>query len=355
VSKLRTYFVIAAIFCAPSLFAQGSNCSYIQNFLTSDTKIVGTSCDIHFNQTVTETQTYNVQCVDQTNNGNVYFNATSQMTSTGTSSLFCGGSDKIDCSPTFSAQNVNAAFTTETDNINRFFLRVWAREQSLGRCNQISFSQDLKQCAAVPCGLDAGAGGGCSPPPDGFNGPVPDMCDPLVVDLSGNGFDLTNVLDGVMFDIRGTGRPFRIPWTSGSGTAFLVLDRNRNGQIDSGVELFSNVSPQSPSSTPNGFLALAEYDKRENGGNGDGVIDARDAIFSQLRLWVDANHDGVSRAEELHTLTEMGVFSISLDYSLSRRTDKFGNVFRYKAKINQGVNGDSDVGKKIYDVFFVTQ
>ena len=50
----------------------------------------------------------------------------------------------------------------------------------------------------------------------------------------------------------------------------------------------------------------------------------------------------------------MGVFSISLDYSLSMRTDEFGNVFRYKAKINQGLNGESDVGKKAYDVFFVS-
>jgi len=107
--------------------------------------------------------------------------------------------------------------------------------------------------------------------------------------------------------------------------------------------------------TPNGFLALAEYDKLENGGNGDGIIDAHDAIFSKLRLWVDANHDGISQPEELHTLPEMGVLSISLDYSLSMRTDEFGNVFRYKARINQGVDSDSDVGKRIYDVFLVTK
>ena len=62
-----------------------------------------------------------------------------------------------------------------------------------------------------------------------------------------------------------------------------------------------------------------------------------------------------SQPGELHTLPEMGVFSIGLDYSLSRRIDEFGNVFRYKARINQGMNGDPEVGKKIYDVFFVTK
>jgi hypothetical protein len=85
------------------------------------------------------------------------------------------------------------------------------------------------------------------------------------------------------------------------------------------------------------------------------VIDSRDAIFSSLRLWVDANHDGISQPEELHTLPEMGVLSVSLDYSLSRRTDEFGNVFRLKAKVNPGVSGEPGVGRNVYDVFFVNK
>src|SRR6478609_2489033 len=108
----------------------------------------------------------------------------------------------------------------------------------------------------------------------------------------------------------------------------------------------SRPSPRRP--IRNGFLALAQYDA-----NGDGMIDASDPVYSQLRLWIDANHDGISQPEELHTLPEMGVVSISLDYSLSMRTDEFGNVFRYKAKVNAGQPGASDVGKKAYDVFFV--
>jgi EF hand domain-containing protein len=154
-----------------------------------------------------------------------------------------------------------------------------------------------------------------------------------------------------MFDIGATGTRIKISWTaSGAANAFLVLDRNGNGVIDNGIELFGNITPQPASAHPNGFLALAQYDA-----NGDGVIDARDPIYSQLRLWIDANHDGISQPEELHTLPEMGVHSISLDYSLSMRTDEFGNLFRYRAKVNAGQPGAADVGKKAYDVFFVSQ
>lgn len=203
------------------------------------------------------------------------------------------------------------------------------------------------------------AGGGPPPPPqcntdsgDGFtrNQGSPTNCSPIIIDLTGDGFFLTSAANGVKFDIANTGVPIQIAWTANANNAFLVLDRNGNGVINSGAELFGNFTPQPASAHPNGFLALAQYDS-----NGDGVIDAKDPIYSQLRLWVDANHDGISQPGELHTLPEMGVYSISLSYSLSQRTDEFGNIFRYKAKINQGLTGESDVGKKAYDVFFVSQ
>jgi hypothetical protein len=174
--------------------------------------------------------------------------------------------------------------------------------------------------------------------------------------LSGDGFSLTDADHGVRFDIAGTGNPIQIAWTApGSKNAFLALDRDGSGVITSGKELFGNFTQQPPSDHPNGFRALAEYDKPENGGNGDGIIDSRDAVFSQLRLWVDANHDGISQQGELHTLPEMGVFSISLDYSLSQRTDEFGNVFRYKARVDKGQRRAIDVGRTAFDVFFVTK
>ncbi|MGD0832768.1 MAG: hypothetical protein ABR907_17695, partial [Terracidiphilus sp.] len=178
---------------------------------------------------------------------------------------------------------------------------------------------------------------------------------PILIDVAGEGFHLTSAEDGVTFDIHGDGNPIPISWTSGAyQNAFLALDRNGNGIIDSGKELFGNVTAQPPSEHPNGFLALAEFDKPENGGNGDGVIDEKDAVYAKLLLWIDANHDGISQPEELHSLPELGVISIDLKYVRSDRVDEFGNYFRYRGKANAGGDSEGDpVNRTIYDVFFV--
>lgn len=153
---------------------------------------------------------------------------------------------------------------------------------------------------------------------------------PIVIDLDHNGFAFGGVEEGedpVLFDLDADGVVEFVGWTApGSGDAFLALDRNGNGRVDDGGELFGNWTRLlNGLPAPNGFYALAELDSPLLGGNGDGVLDHSDEVFGSLWIWVDENRNGFSEHRELRVLDEVGVVWIETEYRLSQSRDRHGN------------------------------
>jgi hypothetical protein len=259
------------------------------------------------------------------------------------------------CYPHF---DLEVTVATNQQDYNRFYNRAYdyTYSSSPSGCVPIATPspsrQDFWQCAWYSCPPPPGSGG--SGACGGERKQAPGCTSPIIFDIDGKGFNLTSAEGGVLFDMSGTGNPIQMGWTAkGAGNAFLALP-GPDGLVHNGKELFGNFTPQPASDSPNGFAALAVYDDPKNGGNGDGIIDSHDAIYSSLRLWIDNNHDGISQTEELHTLASLGVTSISLQYSLSERVDQYGNYFRYKAPVDPDEPNPDHVGRKAYDVFFVT-
>ncbi|MBU1107965.1 MAG: hypothetical protein KKB51_14930 [Candidatus Riflebacteria bacterium] len=127
--------------------------------------------------------------------------------------------------------------------------------------------------------------------------------DPLVLDLSGEGINLTEAGKGAMFDITADGKLDSTAWVRGN-TAMLVYDRNGNNTIDNGSELFGDQN-----GAAHGFAELAKYD-----GNGDKKIDFLDPIFKALKLYRDLNGDGKVDKSELQSLSEMGIKALNLGF-----------------------------------------
>jgi Ca2+-binding RTX toxin-like protein len=134
--------------------------------------------------------------------------------------------------------------------------------------------------------------------------------DPLTLDLDGDGLELTSLADSTTnFDLDNNGSAERTGWVSGDD-GLLALDRNSNGTIDNGSELFGDATPINGGTeiAADGFEALSDLDS-----NADGVIDSNDAQFSDLRVWQDLDQDGVSDAGELSSLSDLGIDSIDLN------------------------------------------
>ena len=130
---------------------------------------------------------------------------------------------------------------------------------------------------------------------------------PILLDLDGNGVQTLAASHGVRFDLNGTGLAQRVGWAS-PGDGLLVLDRNHDGRVNDGTELFGVATPDADGGRAgNGYAALALLDSDHNG-----VLNATDARFKELQLWVDANSNGRTDEGELHALAEYGVVSLDL-------------------------------------------
>jgi hypothetical protein len=187
------------------------------------------------------------------------------------------------------------------------------------------------------------------------NCPAQNGGSPIIMNLDGGMPRVAGPDDPVRFDLFDEGHAMWTAWTDAqqSETVFICIDLNHNRTIDNGGELFGTSTRllSNGQFAHNGFEALAEYDKPQFGGNGDGVLTEADELYSSMLVWRDLNHDGRATADELRSLSQAGIVSINVTYKMDRKQDKFGNNFFYRgqAKVDRG--GDQRV-ITTYDIQF---
>jgi Ca2+-binding RTX toxin-like protein len=151
---------------------------------------------------------------------------------------------------------------------------------------------------------------------------TPTQYDPITLDLDSDGIETVGLSAGVLFDHNGDGIQTGTGWV-GKDDGLLVLDKNNNGTIDNGAELFGdNTLLRNGQKAKDGFAAISDLDL-----NQDGKLNSSDAAFANLRVWQDANQDGFSQATELKTLSELGISSINTSASITGgQNQNNGNV-----------------------------
>lgn len=189
---------------------------------------------------------------------------------------------------------------------------------------------------------------------------TPPRRDPLAIDLDGDGIETVGIPSSgapILFDHDADGTKTGTGWLKGDD-AWLVLDRDGNGSIDSGLELFGVDTLITVDEVPfggasvqtvtrkarSGFEALRTLDTGNgtagSAGFGDGVFNASDAAFTQVKLWQDLNQDGISQSTELFTLADKGITSINLNASTSTTDLGNGNTVTGQATVTRS-NGST--------------
>lgn len=202
--------------------------------------------------------------------------------------------------------------------------------------------------------------GGChtgcvSPALEGIHADTtPGQCtSPIVIDVAGEGFHLTSADDGVPFRLHSSDtNETEMAWTDPKFKNAWLVRPNPDGSVTSlAANMFGNLSPQPLSNYPNGYLALA-YAAQQLGCTVSERLDEQvcPALWHQLKLWTDLNHDGIAEPSELATLDAKDIHYISLHYKQTLYTDAYGNTFRYAAAISDSTNDH-----RCYDVFLMTK
>ncbi|MCX7101606.1 MAG: hypothetical protein NTX38_08955, partial [Methylobacter sp.] len=169
------------------------------------------------------------------------------------------------------------------------------------------------------------------------------LASPIVLDLNGDGLSTLNYSSGVQFDIHASGQKVQTGWVSPTD-GLLVLDRNGNGVIDSGSELFGTSTMLSNGQkAKDGYQALSELDS-----NGDHLITNADKGWDELKVWVDKNSDGITEAGEMVTLDSLGITQLNLAAKTTSVIDN-GNVIGLTSNY-QTVDGNNH---GMADVWFV--
>ncbi len=172
---------------------------------------------------------------------------------------------------------------------------------------------------------------------------------PIVLDLTGQGIQLSGPEDGTQFDLNNDGNKVYTGWVKGANNAFLVQDLSGNGRIDNGGELFGSATLLANGKrAANGFEALKDLDS-----NRDGLLNNLDSKWKNLSLWFDRNYDAYTQYSELENLNRYQIQSINLNYIELLEMDEFGNQTRERSTYVRKIKG-KNTPLMLVDIWFRT-